>query len=326
MARCETVEARRRVRGMGCSPGPRREVAAGVMVVLVIAACSAGSHGEERRCTELGEQCLCSEPLDNDDRYAKYHDPSDSTTRECGALDATRGGEGTADLPVAFPEGASASHAFYIESDRGSNGKLTYTFPADPFDLTGKTLCARHYTLFGKDHAPPGNIKIARIGHPDGAAFQSLWEGRDDENASPKVNVIADPGGVGSRIDCSLPVSGPRDQMLVFADCRDHWCRLEICMEHDARSGEHMFRARWTQVGGDRVHELRGNCGARPTPTSRILGGQAAILEYTTTGPPYTEGGPRYLSHAMLAIVPHDPDFWIGPASEIEPSSPPPKP
>src|SRR5262249_43848740 len=133
----------------------------------------------EQRCSELGDYCLCSEPLDNGDVYAPYHNPSDSTTKECGAMDATRGGVGTSDLPVPFPAEATARRAFKIDTDLGSNGKLLYLLP-DPFDLTGKTLCVRHYALYGKDHDPPGNIKIARVGNPHGMSWQSSWGGAFD--------------------------------------------------------------------------------------------------------------------------------------------------
>ncbi len=291
-----------------------------LLCLSAILECHGASSPPERRCLELGDDCLCSEPLDNEDVYAAFHDPSDSTTKECGAMDATRGGIGTSDLPVSFPSEATARHAFKIENDRESNGKLMYRLPADPFDLTGKSLCARHYALYGKDHDPPGNIKIARIGHPDGAAWQSGWGGGfdPDEIGIPEVTVVGDPGSDGRPVGCIIPVIGDTSRPVEFNHCQDHWCRFEICAEHDPRTGEHMFRAQWTQVGGSRFHEVRGSCGALPSPTSRIFGGNAAVLEYTTTAPPVSAGGSRYLSHAVLVLRPYDPDFWIGAACEIE--------
>lgn len=50
-------------------------------------------------------------------------------------------------------------------------------------------------------------------------------------------------------------------------------------VEHDAWTGEHMFRDQWTQIGGNRSHESRGNCGVVPSLTSRIVGGYAEVLE-----------------------------------------------
>jgi hypothetical protein len=287
---------------------------------VALLACENASSSPEQRCAELRDACLCSEPLDNGDVYAAFQNPSDSTEKECGPMDATHGGIGTSKLPVPFPAGASARHAFKIESDGGSNGKLIHRLPADPFDITGKTLCVRHYALYGKDHDPPGNIKIARIGHPKGMAWQSAWSGGFDPNVigSPSVSVVGDPGSTGHPVDCNLPVFGDASKLVEFDDCQDAWCRFEICAEHDPQTGRHLVRAQWVQVGGTHRHEVRGNCGAVPTPTSRVFGGEAYVLEYTTTAPPASNGGSRYLSHAMLVVHPYDPDFWIGPACEIE--------
>jgi len=298
-----------------------------VIGVSAMLACGGTDHSSpslpEQRCSDLGNDCLCSEPLDNDDVYPPFHNPSDSVTKECGAMDATRGGIGTSELSVPFPVGATARYAFKIEDDAGTNGKLTYSFGSDPFDLTGKTLCARHYALYGKDHDPPGNIKIARIGHPDGMAWQSVWGGAFDPNpriGTPQVAVIADPGGTGNPIDCLLPQVGDVSRPVRFEDCQDHWCRFEICAEHNPQTGEHMVRAQWTQVSGTRSHESRGNCGAIASSSSRIRGGNAEVLEYTASGGTAFAGGSRYLSHAMLVLRNYDPTFWIGPACEIESS------
>lgn len=278
-----------------------------ILCVLAICACGATSS-EEKRCSELGDYCLCSEPLDNDDVYLPHHDPSDSTTKECGVMDAARGGIGTSDLPVRLSPSAKTRYAFKIENDGWSNGWLSYRFPSDPLDVTGKTLCVRHYALYGRGRKP-ANIKIARIGHPDGTAWQSAW------NGPPQLSVIGTLGAPRNYVDCNIPVVDPSN-LVEFDDCQDHWCRFEICAEHDPKTGEHMFRARWTQVGGAHSHESRGNCGAQPSPRSWIVGGSAAVLEYTTE--PGAAGGSRYLSHAMLVLRPYDPNFWIGAACEVE--------
>ena len=229
-------------------------------------------------------------------------------------MDARRGGVGTATLPSPFPEGAQARHAFKIENDLGSNGKLLAALPQDPFDLTGKTLCVRHYALYGPDHEPPGNIKIARIGSPRRMAWQASWS----RGGTPRVTVVADPGQTGRRVDCNLPHFGDASRKVEFHHCQERWCRFEVCAEHDPSTGEHMVRAQWTQVGGTHAHQDRGNCGAESTPTSQVVGSFHSIVEYTTTAPPPSAGGSRYLSHAMVAAPSWDPDFWIGAACEIE--------
>src|SRR5262249_14325588 len=143
-------------RDMPCAQEPmnRRIAVAGILVLFACGGSddSASAHASpaassdaslpEQRCSELGDYCLCSEPLANEGVYAPYQNPSDSTTKECGAMDATRGGVGTSALPVPFPAGTSAQHVFKIDNDSGSNGKLMHRLP-DPLDLTGKTICVR---------------------------------------------------------------------------------------------------------------------------------------------------------------------------------------
>ena len=102
-------------------------------------------------------------------------------------------------------------------------------------------------------------------------------------------------------------------------------------MGHDAATGKVSIRARFAEVGGsNKVKEsFLGapppadkrwrKCDATNTLSEAYLeGGIVTIVEAASTAPPSSPGGTHYVSHAMLALVDHDPNFWIGKAYELE--------
>lgn len=302
------------------APAARALLAAALLLLAPLAS------AEERRCRELGATCYCSEPLDNADAYRGVHDPSDSTTRPCGVFDAAKPGRGTTDFPVRLPSGATARHVLFVPEDDGI-GKLLVWPPPPPLDLTGKTFCVRSYRSYGRDHAPPGNFKIARVGGPEGtAAWQSAWTHAGGAEARPGVSWID------RSVDCHLGTTGSAAEQVAFPDCQSHWCRFEICTDHDAATGETRVRAQWSQVGGAKRMESRlgapgqygPDCAPERSATATIAGG-FALAEFASVCCPATPGGAIYLSHVMASYGRYDPGFWIGPAAEVEgPALPPP--
>lgn len=302
-------------------------------VVLAVSTLAIGCHREvlsethdlasvEERCKELAQDCVCAERLDNNDDYApQFHNPSDSIDKECGDWTARSAGKGTSRFPVPFPPEATTRNVLFMERDT-SFGKISHTMGGGEFDMTGKTVCVRSYRLYGLDHAPPGNVKIARQGHPDGVAWQSAWA---IGGQRPRLTVVSRLNGNG-RVDCNLGDNATEENRLRFEDCQTHWCRFEICAEHDPRNGQFNFRARWRQVGGTRGMDadlLRDggsgpDCVAETGATALILS-RIDVAEFATVSPPPSDGGSVFLSHLMLAVTSYNPEFWVGPAVEIEP-------
>jgi len=284
----------------------------------------AGVEAQERRCRDLGASCYCSEPLDNTDTYSGVHDPSDSTNRQCGVYDAATPGQGTADFPVRLPSGATARHVLSVAQDTGV-GKLLVWPPPSSIEMTNKTFCVRSYRNYGQSHALPGNFKIARIGGPQGnVAWQSAWSADGGAAAEPSVSWIS-AWGAGGGVDCHLGTTGTVEQQIHFPDCQSHWCRFEICSDHDGATGQLRVRAQWSQVAGPKRMEsglgapgqYGPDCSPEPSATASI-GGNLALAEFATVCCPESPGGSIYLSHVMASLGPYDPSFWIGPAVEME--------
>lgn len=299
----------------------RRATRAAWLLTAALALRGEEAAAAEARCGELADACVCSEPLDNLDRYAAgVHDPSDSTTRECGLWDSALPGAGTASFPVPFPAGATRRHVLHMPQTSGALGKLIYR-GSSPRDVTGKTLCVRSYRNYGAAHAPPGNIKIARIGSIEGVAWQAAWSNAGGPTATPNVAWISRLNGAGL-VDCAL---GHRGEPLRFTDCQSHWCRFEVCVDHDPATGEFRARADWAQVGGAKrtrsalglAGEYGPDCAPERGPTASVVG-SIVVAEFADVCCPATEGGALFVSSVLLAETPYDPGFWIGPAREIE--------
>jgi len=284
----------------------------------------------QKRCDELGSDCVCSEPLDNSDAYKpQVHDPSDSTAKECGSWNSNAPGQGTSSFPVRFPAGATVKRVLYMATDKGG-AAFVGGLEESRRNLTNKTICIRSYRNYGVDHAPPGNVKIARIGDASrvSVAWQSAWEpgweAGGNPDSRPSVSWIAKFNDTGGVVDCNLPHMGNASEHVRFTDCQSHWCRFEICHDHNAATGEMAMRAQWVQVGGSKkMGSYAGPgsygpyCAAAKAATATFVG-NVEVMEFVTTGPPPSAGGSIYLSHAMMAITDYDPNFWIGPAYEIE--------
>ncbi len=317
--RCLVRRARSRAR---TAAGNAASALVGAAVILLLMPVSAGA--EERRCRELGASCYCSEPLDNTDTYSGVHDPSDSTTKQCGVYDAATPGRGTAEFPVPFPSGASARNVLFVAKDDGVGKFLVW--PAPPsIEMTNKTFCIRSYRNYARGHALPGNFKIARVGGPPGnVAWQSAWSPEGGASAQPSVSWISSLGGEGS-VDCHLGTTGTADQQIRFPDCQSHWCRFEVCSDHNGTTGEFRVRAHWSQVAGrKRMEAALGapgqygpDCSPERNATASIVG-NVVVAEFASVCCPPTPGGAIYLSHIMASHGSYDPDFWIGPAVEVE--------
>ncbi|HEX5068210.1 MAG TPA: hypothetical protein VFY49_18970, partial [Myxococcota bacterium] len=142
----------------------------------------------------------------------------------------------------------------------------------------------------------------------------------------PAVSWISALRGKGTiDVDCVLGTTGSAEQQIHFPDCQSHWCRFEVCADHDASTGEFRVRAQWAQVAGAKHMEARlgapgqygPDCSPERNSSATIVGG-IAVAEFASVCCPETTGGSIYVSHVMASQGPFDPDFWIGPAVEIE--------
>jgi hypothetical protein len=97
----------------------------------------------EERCQELGESCVCSEPMDNrDSGYRDAYDPSDSVEKECEILWAGAGG--TSVIPKAMPATSTVDR---VQAFDGSG--IRYALGrADAQKGSTRRVCYRIYSRF----------------------------------------------------------------------------------------------------------------------------------------------------------------------------------
>lgn len=192
---------------------------------------------EERRCTDLGANCVCSEPF-NTATFAggpPFWNPADSTTKECSVEAAVIGagvvrtstitdGSGDATAMAAFPAGHTNAH--FVRADNNHQG-MFFAGHGLPVSASFVRLAARFYIY----HTP---------------LFD--YEGEGSCNNSKQVELNGDSridynSGAGfhtynylqfsSRIDCC--VSGPAISQPSVAGFKGKWVRHEVVLTN--RSG-----------------------------------------------------------------------------------------
>lgn len=323
------------------------------LTVAGFVAKAGAASATEQRCSELGLGCLCSEPLDSGtvnggqtwprascgDGGVCYADPDDSPdSTECPGEDR-RGHALTwvSDMssyavPASsqpLPSGHSIS--WILRVDGGGIGHLT---GPDILESKSVSVCLRSYQRWDPSSAIPdagtatGNsqIKVSTIGGltPNG------------QHNPFQMSVVAN-GSIGTRAD-SVWYNCPPDfaALGTMQECQNNFCRFEMCLDLPD-SGLLTARFRKTVLApspqAGRVYEWAKPQCQNVRNEIDLRGGYNSILEFYIQNVP----GPtvRYMSHGiMMKQRPADPNFWPGPAYEIEggepspppPSSPPPRP
>jgi cysteine-rich repeat protein len=278
------------------------------------------ASAQEQRCTELnaepGANCGCSEPL-NTTSYTSdgwYLNPSDSPpATDC---DGEIGGGYTwwkgyqTPLPVSetnMPFGNTVDTVW-----RSSGGGGAYLFGSRSLTSSTKRLCTRHYFKVSSDFTGTGwggcnNNKLSQF-------VGSLLSGDGSTTdlsihyAAYKQSYSAVPGGL------NLPKSGDH---VTWDDCRENWCRFEICQSGNLATGTDLYAEGYIQQvtgGSKRMDYERSFLGNGPTPITDDYG-SLWIMNM------YREGacaGNREFSHAMQAEWDTDAGQFIGAACEVE--------
>lgn len=284
--------------------------------------------GSEQRCNELGAGCVCSEPLNNNTNIPalpnRFWNPPDTTTKQCDG----EAGNGTAMtlpydysqsamLPAAsvrpFPSGANP----YIY--RGAMAGISHLTITDVNNVQNETVCLRAYRRWsdGLRVTDIGSqrikiMELARDGAEGGHAdLQFAWDG---QNA---LIQIVDVG-----YDAPDEAGGDSGFQSKCSD--GGWCRIEICADHSGTSLHYRFYVTSLTTGQTKFYQF--NAGNGPSVSHYTGYNLTGVMQFTQG--PLT--GYQYTSYAMLARVPVNPNFTIGPAYEIEGGSgspvPPPPP
>ena len=318
-----------------------RLVRLGAIAVLLLAPAASAEKIEER-CRELGASCSCAESLDwnaGSGFLPDPTDPADSDSMECAAGKTIyQSGDNastqrlSSSSAAAMPAGNTVE---FILADQCA-GQLNVRGTRNT-QLSDSTYCGRMYLNFSSDFPAP----IAR----DSRKKQMRFKGQND-SASPGVELEWRPGS--SNPELTFNPSGSywwtdptQSQVrasigepdIRYNDCRGSWCRLEYCMDHNASGlpGDHLnFRGRLVKLTSGEVRNFGPKLSTRAQPHVDTGYNTWLVDGYCQN----ISGGQQYYSHAMQAIVsPADPNFWIGPAAEVEgatsggtPPPPPPPP
>lgn len=298
-------------------------------LALALAAPSAVGANVEARCGQLGSTCVCSEPLNFSlaPSTPQNVDPPDS--EGAGAKECTDGffvrqifGANNSLATLSTVPGSTVGLP-QVENVFRKQGGNSVIYVDDNREFSSSTWCARFYWSVSGDANPP-----AVYGQDDLKFFtheaDDAWSATQAGQWWPNGRMETYPPGGTSWTWPTGHLTGTGDA-VELADCSGgKWCRFERCFDHNWDGSGHLqFRARFTALSTGEIE----NYGPRQTTNSgpaAFTGNRRTFINNSKCDyvgcPSY-----QYLSHAIVAIQsPADPNFWIGPASEIEGGAAPP--
>ena len=297
------------------------------------------SANEEARCTALGANCVCSEPVEFD--ATNMADPFNFTdtdsTKECwgtrtgafaGAQFSSGGTEDTVDISAGAGWG-DATRAVHWD-----NGFMWWNPPnvqsgALAIGPNVRTYCMRYYMKVTSDFASsggdPGNpagecpnttwrnkLMQANYGIPsEYVQIQLIERGAFSCPAVPNYTPFA--VGIGGTPDVgTFNLTGA--STLTYQDCNEAPCSVEMCVDGNVAEGTNLaIRARVTSLEG------AGKSVEVTSPTFNATAG--VVFPDFWGGDFYHSGGTGSMdvSHFMVATWDTDANDWIGASSEVEP-------
>jgi hypothetical protein len=322
----------------------RRRVSLLLLLASTLACGPSAGHATgpplEARCAELGSDCICSEPLDNADAIpdrGHIWNPGDSegaAARECERTQAAREAVPSMVVPAAvgasFPDPArDPGHVLQYE------GKNVFVLPMrGDATVRERSLCGRAYLRHAPDFsagcfdACPGNpldcggncsYKFFRFNASNADLVGSLPSGESPQPTSDEkftlTLITLGPG---------LPLfqGSRRSQQWWLHICRDHWCRVEQCVDHgrSGASGELRVRMRITALDPAGSSETVTLTSDKTYPRGISFSDVKLEMGHDRKRATDLESLNRlWISHVMFAQAdPTDGEFWIGPAAELE--------
>lgn len=296
----------------------------------------------EQRCTDLGGNCVCSEPMDVKDGSAvqNHWNPSDSTKKQCEAGEGFWGCSEPDTLPQHLnPKAVS-------DLDFGGMHPPSYVLeqlhgycdsPNMKSANTGaRRRCARWYERFGKDYLCAINVDAEPScggNHITGKMFDTTGTGGEstDHQLVIQAKETTDPycGAPGHcgpfQFQSDDPTNGGEesftfqtmspDKCRADANGKGGWCRMELCIgsiDHDLTTG------------GNRYYEVRvkqlstGLTETIKSTHTRLFNTGVNYFRLNAWNNQTGETARIEFSHFMEASYATDSGQWIGPAIEIE--------
>jgi len=294
------------------------------VAIALLGAVSAATAGEAR-CTGLGANCMCSEPMNGPESAVLglirggFDFVSSDNASECwGRGSGFLGFDTSANQQVVSVNNwGSARYAV-----RQTTG-FFWMYGKDPFTLTSndKTVCYRYYKQVDADYGSAGGD----YGNPAGSCPNSTWRNKLmqseiggqqvqlEEDASYSCPAVGQFNGISISVD-NGPSSGnyalqPR---ITLGSCVSAPCRIEYCVDGNITAGTGIrYRAQIVPVATGVVH-------AAMTPTISPGGGPSN--KYVWGGDMFHSSPRGDANHGffMNAVWQSIANQWIGAASEVE--------
>jgi len=317
----------------------------GIALLLFGAGPVAAAVGTEQRCTDLGNACICSEPMDAGDNVPSTGtawDPSDSpNATECtgvfpGQPFTQSGGKTVATSTLDGHGGSNPPNHVYQTTASFTN--LHGATDISTVRPSARRYCTRWYMRYGHDYVPagptnnncPAKGKVLDFNGPNSKSGHQ-WVINDFNAALVSPGACPAPGQSSLfKLDTDELPAGYTDKYFIPGDvtpneCRADangngvWCRFEFCAGGTLGSpGSRYADVRVTHLAsGAEAHKR-----TESAPYSNAHYYQVVNVWNNLSGP----GAMREFSHFMEASWSNDAGQWIGPASELEGNAPPPPP
>lgn len=281
------------------------------LAAALLAPAVAATAGEQR-CQELGQTCICSEPLNSRDYRAGHGpnmwiDPDDSEdATECKGEPNDGSSWYPGNLVTVVPESGmpAGNQVDWVWRADSPDDRTNFIFGEKTIDPSTKRLCGRHYVSYD----PQQNLgacynKVMDIKWGPGQVILTqtpnflIWVAGHSNGNGPNLY----PTGTLTPNDCKSP----------------DWCRVEMCV-----SGDSVLHANNLSVdgyvenvkSGERVTWAPVHIGSMPSDGS--LEWLWLVNAYRHGGG--CPGGNRSVSHVMQAEWTSNQGQYIGPAYEIE--------
>jgi len=320
-------------------------IAAWLLVLLGVVRVASAA---EQRCTDLGANCICSEPLNTNSLVPAsnpdYLNPADSTTKQCGTFQ---------NAPVRPAADFSAVAAYdlpaginYVLRRRGNGGATTAQIEtpigASLHTSSTRRICLRWYTRLSADYQYKAagvceSFKFGELQWASGAGWGVHWDFAEGSGGGGERMTIArfDSNSNGAAEDSyNLGNSGAWVSKYMKAE----WTYAELCASGQIQAG----------LGISIEGYVRGVDSGKTRTWPKTLIGDACAQIYPATNPAANCGsagtvgglginlyrgadqggagctGTRDTTHFLVAAWDSDAGQLIGAASEVEGGTPPP--
>lgn len=282
----------------------------------------------ESRCTALGANCLCSEPLNGPETAAggilsnaKPDPVSSDDATECWGRTGFQSFDSDGNQTMA-PVSTFGGAKYALRSAPGGGFFWLYGAKVSSHEAVAgnQTICWRYYKQVDSDYGSTGAYKGACSSTQTwrNKMMSTMLKGQQvqlEEGEGNETCVIGSSYPIALSID-NGPSSGNYylSPKISYDSCKSAPCRVEMCISGNIQNGTNIvYRAKVVPVA-------TGVESVATSPVMTSLSGLGATNAYTWGGDMFHSSayGGSYVNYFMQAQWPDANVHWIGAASEIE--------